>query len=106
MSENKGVPVLPPGVKVPIEIGTGFVKELFDVMGFILSDKTPEQMKALEQAMQDGTHKNEPWMSTYVTVAMLVKHIEEVAIEKDLVTYSDLSTLDNPVVDQVQSQPE
>lgn len=99
---SQGVPVLPPNTQVPITIGTGFVQQLFTTMGFIIADKTPEQVTELHKAIAENTFTNEPWMAAYVTIASLVKHIEEVAIEKNLVTYSDLSEQDNPSVPPAQ----
>jgi hypothetical protein len=99
---SKGIPVLPPNTEVPISIGTGFVQQLFTTMGFMLSDKSPEQIAALNKAIEENTYNDEPWMAAYVSIAVLVKHIEEVAVEKNLVTYSDLSEQDSPSAPQVQ----
>ena len=99
---SKGIPTLPPNTEVPINIGTGFVQQLYNTVGFMLSDKTPQQITALHKAMQEETFSNEPWMAAYVTIAALLKHIEDVAIEKNLVTYSDLSEQDNPSAPQAQ----
>lgn len=99
---SQGIPVLPPNTEVPISVGTGFVQQLFTTMGFIVSDKTPEEITALHKAIETETFSNEPWMAAYVTIAALLKHIEEVAIEKNLVTYQDINEQDNQVAPQAQ----
>ena len=89
MSNTAGVPTLPPNTLVPIEIGTGYIGKLYELMTFLVADKSLEELEALEQAIKDNTFDKEPWMKHYMTVIVLLKHVEEVAIERNLVTYED-----------------
>lgn len=92
---NPGVPVLPPNTLVPLEIGTGFIGQLYQLMGFLIMDKSAEEIEALDKAVKDGSYENELWMKHYVTVLTLLKGIEESAIEKGLVTYKEPTELDS-----------
>lgn len=95
MSNTAGVPTLPPNTLVPIELGTGYVGKLYELMAYLVADKTPEELTQLDEAIKNNTFEQEPWMKHYMTVIVLLKHIEEVAIEKNLVTYEDLNAQDN-----------
>lgn len=92
---NQGIPVLPPDTLVPLEIGTGFVGKLYELLGFLIMDKSNEELEALEKAINDDTYENEPWMKNYVTVVTLLKGIEISATENNLVTYKEPNELDN-----------
>ncbi len=92
---NAGIPVLPPNTLVPLQIGTGFVGKLYELMGFLVMDKSSEEIEALDKAIKDNTYENEPWMKHYVTVLSLLKGIEEAAIENNLVTYKEPNELDS-----------
>ena len=92
---NQGIPVLAPNTLVPLEIGTGFVSKLYELMGYLVMDKSSEQLEALDAAIKDGTYENELWMKHYVTVLSLLRGIEESAIDKGLVTYKQPTELDS-----------
>lgn len=92
---NQGIPVLAPNTLIPLEIGTGFVSKLYELMGYLVMDKSPQELEALEAAIKDGTYDNELWMKHYMTVLALLKGIEESAIEKGLVTYKEPTELDS-----------
>lgn len=95
MSNPSGIPVLKKDTMVPIELGTGYIKRLYELSMFLIADKTPEQLEALNNAVQQDTADSELWMKHYVTVLSLLKGIEESAISKNLVDYKDPSELGN-----------
>lgn len=87
MSNSSGIPVLKKDAMVPIELGTGYIKRLYELSMFLIADKTPEQLGALNNAVQQDTADSELWMKHYVTVVSLLKGIEESAVSKNLVDY-------------------
>jgi hypothetical protein len=95
MSNPNGIPVLKKDTMVPIELGTGYIKRLYELSMFLVADKTPEQLEALNTAMQQDAPESELWMKHYITVISLLKGIEETAIAKNLVDYRDPSELGN-----------
>lgn len=95
MSNPSGIPVLRKDSMVPIELGTGYIKRLYELSMFLIADKTSEQLDALETAMKEDTTDNELWMKHYVTVVSLIKGVEESAIAKNLVDYKQPSELDS-----------
>lgn len=95
MNTQQGIPVLRKDAMVPLEIGSGYVKRLYELSMFIIADKTPDELEALRVAFENDTVDNEPWMKSYVTVVNLIKGIEEQAIAHNLVDYRDPNELDN-----------
>lgn len=97
MNKPTGIPVLRKDALVPVELGTGFIKRLYELSMFIIADKTPEQIDALHAALKQGPEAvdQELWMKHYMTVMSLLQAAEETAIAKNLVDYKDPSELDS-----------
>ena len=97
MDKPAGIPVLRKDALVPLQLGTGYIKRLYELSMFIIADKSSEQMDALHAALKQGAEAvdQEPWMKHYMTVMSLLQAAEENAITHNLVDYKDPSELDS-----------
>lgn len=94
MANQETVPTFKKDAVIPIEIGTAFIKRLYDLLIYISKDKSQDELDELDKAMQAST-VNEPWMVQYMTVAALIHHIETTAQQKGLVEQTDINAMSN-----------
>lgn len=94
MANQETVPTFKQDAMIPIELGTAYIKRLYDLLLYLTTGKSKEDLEQLDMAMQAG-NVNEPWMVQYMTVAALIHHIEHVAQEKGFVEHIDINAMNN-----------
>lgn len=84
------IPHLKPDAIIPLELGTGFVQRLQELMQFLMEGRE-EEIKALETKKpgEDLT----PWEGSVVTVTMILQEVMKVAKESNQLEYLPLSSM-------------
>lgn len=82
-SELETVEIIEPTAVVSIEIGAGFYQKIQQIVGFLIADKTVEDLKDANEQIQSGIITDE-WVKQYETLLVLCKEFESEAIKKGL----------------------
>jgi hypothetical protein len=77
---------------VNVKIGTGFLKKIQEALLEISSNHTEEEVKAFGAIVESKGELTEPWMETVYTLSLLIRAIEEQAIEQNLTYEEDIDT--------------
>jgi hypothetical protein len=80
---------------VNLPIGSSFYVKLKELLVFLAEDKTDDQIKEFETAINEKKEITEEWMAHLFTVVLLVRAIEDKAEETGLLTDVDVSQLDS-----------
>lgn len=94
MSDNQQndfqVPHLKADAIIPVQIGTGFVQRLQELLQFLMDGKE-EEIKALE-TKEPGADLT-PWEGAVVTVTMILQEVMKIAKETDQLEFKSLSSM-------------
>ena len=63
-----------------MKVGTGFFQKLQSLLFFMFSQLTPEQVEQFKKESSAGTGLSEEWMQHVTTLSILIKSLEESAI--------------------------
>lgn len=80
-------------VKLPI--GTAFYIKLKELLVYMTEDKTDEQIKEFEAAINEKKEITEEWMSHLFTVVLLIRAIEDKAAEDGLMEEKEITLPEN-----------
>lgn len=68
---------------IDVKIGTGFIQKLQQLLIYIASELTPEQLEQYKKEtadFKDISHEfSEPWMNSLTTISILLRDIESEA---------------------------
>lgn len=64
---------------VKIDVGSGFVQRIQQILMFILKDVSQEKIEEYRQMVVDKKELTEPWMEHVTTISVLLKEIEDKA---------------------------
>lgn len=78
---------------IDVKIGTGFIKKLQDALIEVSSKRTEEEIKAFGTLVENKSELPEPWMETIYTLSLLIRSIEEQAIEQNATYEEDIDTV-------------
>jgi hypothetical protein len=78
---------------VSIKVGTGFLKKLQDALMDVSADHSEEKLKELENLIKEKKELTEPWMDTIYTLSLLIRSIEEEALNQGLTYEEDVDNL-------------
>lgn len=73
---------------ISIKIGAGFLKKLQDALIDVCSTHSEEELKQLEELIVEKKDLPESWMDTVYTLSLLIRSIEEEALNQKL-TYEE-----------------
>ena len=80
---------------VHLPIGTSFYVKLKELLVHLAEDKTDQQIKDFEIAINEKKEINEEWMSHLFTVVLLIRAIEDKAEESGLLEDKEITLPDN-----------
>jgi hypothetical protein len=80
---------------VNLPIGTSFYVKLKELLVFLAEDKTEQEIKDFEIAINEKKEINEEWMSHLFTVVLLIRAIEDKAEETGLLEDKEITLPDN-----------
>jgi uncharacterized membrane-anchored protein YhcB (DUF1043 family) len=83
MSEK--VTYLKQGAVIPLQIGSLFLQRLQKLSVFLLQDKTEEELDAFREKVDTNSIQEGTWEFHFETVAVLIKTLEEAAIQEGLI---------------------
>lgn len=63
-----------------MKVGTGFFQKLQNLLFFMLSQLTPEQVDQFKKESSAGTELSEEWMHHVTTLSVLIQSLEQSAI--------------------------
>jgi len=69
---------------IPIEVGAGFYSRLQQMLAFMVKDKTEEEIKAMQDALNAGVSTPETWHYHYDTLLSLCQALDSKARELNL----------------------
>jgi len=78
---------------VSIKIGTGFLKKLQDALMDVSANRSEEELKELENLIKVKKELTESWMDTVFTLSLLIRSIEEEALNQGLTYEEDVDNL-------------
>jgi hypothetical protein len=78
---------------VSIKIGTGFLKKLQDALMDVSANRSEEELKELENLIKEKKELTESWMDTVFTLSLLIRSIEEEALNQGLTYEEDVDNL-------------
>jgi hypothetical protein len=78
---------------VSIKIGTGFLKKLQDALMDVSANHSEEKLKELENLIKEKKELTEPWMDTIYTLSLLIRSIEEEALNQGLTYEEDVDNI-------------
>lgn len=81
--ELETVEIIEPTAVVSIEIGAGFYQKIQQVVGFLITEKSVEDLKSANDQIQTGVITEE-WVKQYETLLILCKEFESEAIKNGL----------------------
>lgn len=83
MSEIE-VPHIAKDAIIPVNIGPGYLQRLHKLLLFLIEDKTPEELKSLEDNIKTNTIPEDNWQYHFHTIQVFVSMVEQIAIDKKL----------------------
>jgi hypothetical protein len=69
---------------VKIQLGSGFIQRVQQIVVYILQDISEEKINEYKQLLIDKKDVTEPWMEHVTTLSVLLREIEERADEQGL----------------------
>ena len=84
---------------IPVEIGAGFYSRLQQMLSFFVKDKTEEEIKEMQDALNAKTSTPETWHYHYDTLLSLCKALDAKARELSLTVTVPIET----VISEIQS---
>lgn len=85
---------------IPIEIGAGFYSRLQQMLSFMVKEKTEEEIKAMQEALNANAADPESWHFHYETLLSLCQALDAKARDLNLTVSVPIDTL----VSEMQSQ--
>lgn len=85
---------------IPIEIGAGFYARLQQLLAFMVEDKTEEQIKEMQQALNSNAVNVDSWHYHYNTTLSLCQALDKQAQELKLTVTVPMDSLFSQVDDQ------
>jgi len=85
---------------IPVEIGAGFYGRLQKMLAFMVQDKSEEEIKALQDAINGNNVDAASWHFHYDTLLSLCQALDKIAREKNLTVTVPLTE----VLSEFQSQ--
>ena len=83
-NQPKTVEMIRKDAIIPIEVGAGFYSRLQQMLGFMVQGKTDEEIKAMQEALNNGLSNPESWHYHYDTLVSLCKALDSKARELNL----------------------
>lgn len=80
---------------VTIEIGTGFLQKIQKIFLYLAKDITPEQLALYKELSEKKEPFTEEWMDHLMTITILLKEIEDKAVEQGWTYDGELPSLEN-----------
>jgi len=77
---------------VPLNLGTSFINKLQQAFVYFMNQKTDEEVQAFTDALKGETSLSE-WMTHYETLALLIKAIEDSAMQSNLTEEKDVTSM-------------
>lgn len=78
------VEIIKPSALVQVPMSSGFYKRIQDILTFLVSSKTAEELNSAHKQIQENTI-SEDWVSHYETLLILAKEFEHLAKENGFV---------------------
>lgn len=78
---------------ISIKIGAGFLKKLQDALIDVCSTHSEEELKQLEELIGEKKELTESWMDTVYTLSLLIRSIEEEALNQKLTYEEEIDNL-------------
>lgn len=78
---------------INIKVGVGFLKKIQEALIDISSSYTEEEMDNLKNLIENKEELPEPWMNTVYTLSLLIRSIEEEAINQNLTYEEDVDNI-------------
>ncbi len=75
---------------ININIGTGFLQQLQQMLIYIAANVTPEQLETYKTLVQNKEEYTEEWMQHLTTISILIKEIEQRAEEQGFIYEGEL----------------
>ncbi len=69
---------------IPVEVGAGFYARLQQMLAFMVKDKTEEEIKEMQDAVNSGKINPESWHYHYDTLLSLCQALDKKARELNL----------------------
>lgn len=83
------IKMLKPNALISIEVGTGFVRRVHEMIGYLTADIPQEEVDKFYEVLKSGSQQfPEPWMDHFFTLTMLIGSIEQAA-DKAGMTYEE-----------------
>lgn len=76
---------------IPLSVGSNFIHRIQQALLFFTDDKTDEEMESFNRALLEGTPL-EGWMVHVETLILLMRGIEESAINNGMTVEQDITT--------------
>lgn len=84
-SENADqVEIIKPSALVQVPMSSGFYKRIQDILTYLVSQKTPEELNSAHTQIQEDAI-SEDWVTHYETLLILAKEFERLAKEEGFV---------------------
>lgn len=80
---------------VTIEIGTGFLQKIQKIFLYLAKDITSEQLALYKELSEKKEPFTEEWMDHLMTITILLKEIEDKAVEQGWTYDGELPNLEN-----------
>jgi uncharacterized membrane protein len=78
---------------ISIKIGTGFLKKIQEVLMDVSAGHTEEEFEQMNNLINENKELTESWMESVYTLSVLIKTIEDSAIEQDLTYEEDIDNI-------------
>lgn len=89
--ENQ-IPFLKADAVVPVEIGTGFVQRIQQVLHYLIPTRSEEEIKDLEDRLKNNKPLEE-WMQPFLTITTLLNSIEKTAEKLGMIEYRPIQEI-------------
>ncbi len=84
MNDEQKIEIIMPEALVKVEVSTGYYQAIQEMMGFIIKDKTQDQITEA-YAKIASKDLSEPWVAHLQTVLIFIKEFQKQAKEKGFV---------------------
>lgn len=78
---------------ISIKIGTGFLKKIQEVLMDVSAGHTQEEFEEMNNLINENKELTESWMESVYTLSVLIKTIEDAAIQQDLTYEEDIDNI-------------
>lgn len=100
LNQPQTVEMIRKDAKIPIEIGAGFYARLQQMLAFQVKDKTEEEIKALQDAINNEKVEADSWHYHYDTLLSLCRALDDKARELNLTVSVPIDQLINQIEGQ------